>query len=103
MIFSVCRKLVAFFYFFSPAQLAYGYYQIARDTIITEIKMTERSKQVSMKAYEYMTSVLTLRLPVTMTGLLAPALRARILLLGWRPDAIALEVYCYTTTVYRIE
>jgi len=41
-----------------------------------------------------------------MTGPLAPALRARILrflLLGWRPDAIALEVYCSTRVVYNIE
>jgi len=41
-----------------------------------------------------------------MTGPLPPSLRARILrflLLGWRPDAIALEVHYGIRVVYNIE
>ncbi len=41
-----------------------------------------------------------------MTGPLAPTLRSkilRLLLLHWRPDAIAEEVHCHFTTVYRFQ
>jgi len=41
-----------------------------------------------------------------MTGPLPPSLRARILrflLLGWRPNAIALEVHCGKSVIYNIK
>jgi len=55
-----------------------------------------------MELYITLTSVLTLLWP----GSLALALRARILrylLLGWRPNAIALEVHYSTRVIYNIE